>query len=185
MATNPNTPVTASFPIPPPSIQIPIGITQDGKPVHLTPSGLDFLQRLWAAIQGQGGVLDISYLLALETDSDSSGEGSEQFSALVAGLLSDDPAPDNPAQATLTALAFSGIADEPPSPPSIPTLTIPANLTTGLAVPLPKTLSAIMDACLGSVRGSLIVRNATTWVVLPIGTAGQVLTSNGTDPAWV
>jgi hypothetical protein len=33
-------------------------------------------------------------------------------------------------------------------------------------------------------RGDLIVRNATNEVALPVGTAGQVLQSNGTDPAW-
>lgn len=35
-----------------------------------------------------------------------------------------------------------------------------------------------------SVRGDLIIRDATNNVALAIGTTGKVLTSNGTDPSW-
>lgn len=36
----------------------------------------------------------------------------------------------------------------------------------------------------GETRGDLIVRGASAWQRLPIGTNGQVLKSDGTDPSW-
>ncbi len=52
---SPATPATvAAFPIPPPLQQLP----WDTKGGFLTPSSLGFLQLLWAAIQGQGGIVD-------------------------------------------------------------------------------------------------------------------------------
>lgn len=40
-------------------------------------------------------------------------------------------------------------------------------------------IAAIADA-----RGDLIVRNATVWARVAVGSAGQTLKSDGTDPAW-
>ena len=47
-------------------------------------------------------------------------------------------------------------------------------------------ISSILDN-FGSVQGDILYRNATQWVVLPPGTAGQVLESGGTgaNPSWV
>lgn len=46
-------------------------------------------------------------------------------------------------------------------------------------------LSAILDA-LGTTQGSIIYRSATGWVILVPGTAGQILTTEGTgqNPKW-
>jgi hypothetical protein len=53
LMAGPNTPVYATFPIPPPVIQLPWGKVENGM-VTLTPSAYEFLQWMWAAIQGQG-----------------------------------------------------------------------------------------------------------------------------------
>lgn len=54
-----------------------------------------------------------------------------------------------------------------------------ASTTTGMAVPT--TLTALLDAVFGTGRGSILVRGASTWTVLTLGSNGKVLTSNGTD----
>lgn len=62
---NPNTPATASFPVPPPLANIPWGRVQPDGSVNLDPTAWSFLQELWAALQGGGGVLDqITALIA-------------------------------------------------------------------------------------------------------------------------
>lgn len=53
---NPQNPVISTFPVPPPVFQLPFIQTQNG---YLTPTALEFLQILWAAIQGAGGIIDI------------------------------------------------------------------------------------------------------------------------------
>lgn len=62
MATNPQTPQAASFPIPPPVGNFPFIDTTSGA---LTPMGWEFLQKLWASIQGSGGIIDTSLLTTL------------------------------------------------------------------------------------------------------------------------
>jgi hypothetical protein len=64
--------------------------------------------------------------------------------------------------------------------------TILANVVGGLAAPAPQTLSAILDAILGSARGSVLRRDATGWTVLPPGGAGEYLRSGGAgaDVSW-
>lgn len=49
-----------------------------------------------------------------------------------------------------------------------------------------KSLSAVLDG-ISSTRGSIVYRNATTWVALAPGTSGYVLSTNGAgaDPAWI
>lgn len=54
----PNTPTTASLPVPPPVLNLPWGRVQAGGDVLLTVQAIQFLQELWAALQGQGGVID-------------------------------------------------------------------------------------------------------------------------------
>lgn len=48
------------------------------------------------------------------------------------------------------------------------------------------TLSALIDAAIGSTRGSILYRGAAGWAALSPGTAGQVLESQGAgaDPQW-
>lgn len=45
----------ASASVPPPVKLLPWGTTSDGRPVTLTQSSFDFLTKLWAAANGQGG----------------------------------------------------------------------------------------------------------------------------------
>lgn len=45
------------------------------------------------------------------------------------------------------------------------------------------TLQTLLDT-LGTTEGDIIYYDGTDWVVLPIGTAGQHLASDGTDPVW-
>ena len=55
----PNNPPEAGFPIPPPVIQLPWGAVSAGGEVWLNQNSFDFLTRLWAAIQGAGGIVEI------------------------------------------------------------------------------------------------------------------------------
>lgn len=50
----------------------------------------------------------------------------------------------------------------------------------------PPPLSALIDKIFGSTRGSILIRSANGWIILPPGTATQVLTSNGAgaDPSY-
>lgn len=62
--------------------------------------------------------------------------------------------------------------------------TIKSNISGATAVPSDNTLTAILDNILGSARGNVIVRGASTWGALALGSNTQVLTSNGTDVVW-
>lgn len=68
----------------------------------------------------------------------------------------------------------------------IATLTGLVNLTGGSLAPSGATLTAWIDAALGSTRGDILYRNATVWTVLAPGTAGFSLQSGGAgaDPAY-
>ncbi len=48
------------------------------------------------------------------------------------------------------------------------------------------SLSALIDASLGSTQGSIAYRNAASWTTLPAGTAGKFLQTNGAgaNPTW-
>ncbi len=60
-----------------------------------------------------------------------------------------------------------------------------ANTTGVVAAPTPTLPSAILDT-IGSTQGDILYRNASGWVVLPPGSAGQILTTGGAlaNPAW-
>ncbi len=49
-----------------------------------------------------------------------------------------------------------------------------------------ESLSSLLDSAIGSTQGDILYRNATTWVVLAPGTAGQFLQTQGAaaDPSW-
>lgn len=67
----------------------------------------------------------------------------------------------------------------------MPAGTVKANVGVSPAEPADVTPSALLDV-LGSVRGALLYRGASSWSALPPGTAGHVLVTGGagTDPAW-
>jgi hypothetical protein len=93
-----------------------------------------------------------------------------------------------------TAVAFgtvgtAGIADNAITLAKFATqsnLTILANVSGGAAVPTASTFSAIADATVSSTQGSIMYRNATTWVALTPGTNGQFLKTQGAaaNPIW-
>lgn len=58
-----------------------------------------------------------------------------------------------------------------------------ANLGSGSAPPESHSLSELLDT-LGATRGDIIVRSVMGWTVVSVGSAGQVLISDGTDVAW-
>jgi hypothetical protein len=64
--------------------------------------------------------------------------------------------------------------------------TLLANATAGVAVPTSTTLTALIDAAIGSTQGDMLYRNAATWVVLAPGTSGQILQTKGAaaNPAY-
>jgi hypothetical protein len=47
------------------------------------------------------------------------------------------------------------------------------------------TLTQLLDWIGSAARGDILVRGASAWARLPVGNNGQVLQSDGTDPAWV
>lgn len=65
-------------------------------------------------------------------------------------------------------------------------LRLSANISGGSASPSATTLTAFLDAVLGTTRGAVIARGASTWSLLAPGTAGQVLKTGGAgaDAAW-
>jgi hypothetical protein len=69
---------------------------------------------------------------------------------------------------------------------TIPTLNILANTTGGTAAPAGVTLSAAIDAAIGSTQGDILYRNSSIWTPLAPGTSGQLLTSGGSaaNPSW-
>lgn len=64
--------------------------------------------------------------------------------------------------------------------------TLLANISGGAAVPVSTTFSAMLDAAMGSVRGSTLERGASAWQPIVPGAAGNCWTSNGAsaDPTW-
>lgn len=61
-----------------------------------------------------------------------------------------------------------------------------ANVSGASAPPTATTVTALLDKAIGTTRGSVVHRGASTWAALTPGTAGTVLTSNGSgaDLSW-
>lgn len=61
-----------------------------------------------------------------------------------------------------------------------------ANVSGGTAAPSANTLTAIIDACIGSTQGQVLYRGASVWSVLAVGTARQFLSTQGAaaNPIW-
>lgn len=98
MSGPPFTPVIASTQVPPPVLQLPWGTVGPNGDVTLTSTSFEFLQLLWAALQGQGGVFDAT-ILGIPA------AGVTQ--ALAQGLIADDgraPALDGGALGALAAV---------------------------------------------------------------------------------
>lgn len=65
--------------------------------------------------------------------------------------------------------------------------TVKSNISGGAAVPSDNTITAVLDKQLGTTQGSVMYRNAGSWVSLTPGTAGQILQSGGAaaNPSWL
>lgn len=63
-------------------------------------------------------------------------------------------------------------------------LTIRSNISGGVANDSANTLTATIDAIIGSTRGMILVRGSASWQSLALGANTTVLKSNGTDPVW-
>lgn len=61
-----------------------------------------------------------------------------------------------------------------------------ANISGAPALPVANTLTAVIDAILGGTRGNILYRGASSWTALAPGTAGRVLSTQGSgaDPTW-
>jgi hypothetical protein len=61
-----------------------------------------------------------------------------------------------------------------------------SNITGGSAAPIANTLTATIDAAIGSTQGNILYRNSSAWVVLAPGSSGQLLATGGAaaNPAW-
>jgi hypothetical protein len=69
---------------------------------------------------------------------------------------------------------------------SLASLRIASNITGGEAAPTGNTLTAILDAILGSTRGEIPYRGASVWAGLSPNKAGYTLQlSSSLDPTWV
>lgn len=133
---NPSIPVVApGGPIPPPVLQLPWGKVGPNGDVSLTSSAYEFLQLLWSALQGGGGIIDLTTVslagspglvaaeiaAAIEQDGSAvSNAGPGGLALRVAALLDQQIPFANPA----TAAFLSAIRDEllPGPPPMGPRL---------------------------------------------------------------
>lgn len=61
-----------------------------------------------------------------------------------------------------------------------------ANATGSTAAPVATTLTALIDAAIGSTQGDVLYRSGTAWTVLAPGSSGQFLSSGGAsaNPSW-
>jgi len=101
---------------------------------------------------------------------------------------------DSPAgSGTVTSVATSGGITGGPITGSgtlslapVATARLLANVSGSSAAPSETTVSAFLDATLGSSRGMILYRGASAWAALSPGTAGQVLTTGGAsaNPTW-
>ena len=64
--------------------------------------------------------------------------------------------------------------------------TLLANASGGSSKPISTTLTALIDAAIGSTQGDILYRNSTAWVVLAPGTSGYFLQTQGAsaNPQW-
>jgi hypothetical protein len=103
----PETPATASLPIPPPVTTVAFTDPRG----FLTPTGINFLQLMWAAIQGGGGIIDLISVSLSTTSITGSAVAFDQAAIQTAvGIASAQIAR---AQALLSALSLAAV---PPGP---------------------------------------------------------------------
>lgn len=84
---------------------------------------------------------------------------------------------------TISALISGGGAVSSPVPNSelahVANLTLKSNISGGVAAPSDNTISAFLDAVLGSTVGAIMVRGASAWTGIDPVALGDVLTDNG------
>lgn len=97
------------------------------------------------------------------------------------------------ASGTVTSVATSGMLTGGPITTtgtihgaSIASHALLSNITGGSAEPTGNTLTATIDAAIGSTQGSVLYRGASVWTALGPGTSGQFLKTQGAaaNPVW-
>ena len=85
-----------------------------------------------------------------------------------------------------TSMPASGLTGTVAAANMLPLATNDVYLGNGSAQPAASTLSAAIDAAIGSTQGDILYRGASTWAVLGPGTSGQFLETLGAaaNPAW-
>lgn len=131
---NPSNPVFASSPVPPPFLNLPWGELRSGNQVYLSIPAIQFLQELWAAIQGQDGILDQILTLAF-----SPGLTVSTATALIDQLAAQyalAAIPPQDAGAILAAVQDMALAVQRPPPitPAAPVATAPTAWTPTIAI---------------------------------------------------
>jgi hypothetical protein len=99
-----------------------------------------------------------------------------------ADLSWDTPVGDGTVQSVATGAGLTGgpiTTTGTVALAAIANLRLMANISGGSAVPIAGTLTAILDAILGTTQGGVIYRNGTVYTLLVPGTVGQVLTTGG------
>jgi len=101
------------------------------------------------------------------------------------GWVALSPGTSGQVLTTAGSAANPAWANVPASAP-IGNLLILGNISGSTAAATGVSLSSVIDAVFGSVRGMVLYRGAAGWAALAAGTAGQVLTTGGTaaDPSW-
>jgi len=130
------------------------------------------------------GVLNMVVYLQGTTTSGDGGQGLFYWNS--AGTGPDDNGTTSVVPTGATTGCWTRISNVAGTLASIANLSLLANISGGSAAPIANTLSAILDATMGSTQGSLLVRGASLWAPYTAGTAATVLTSNGagTNPTW-
>jgi hypothetical protein len=169
------------------SVTAGAGLTAGGSPI--TTTGTIALatiadHRLFANISGGVAVPSANTLTAILDNILGTTQGAVVYrNATVWTILS----PGTTGQVLTTGGAAANVswADVPASP-SIPNNRVLANVSGSPATPSATTITNLLDALIGSTRGTVIFRSNSGWGGLAAGTSGFYLKTAGTsgDPSW-
>lgn len=169
----PNNPPFSTAPVPPPFQNLPFGQVRAGGDVFLSTTAIQFLQELWASIQGQDGILSLLIALAY-----SPGQSAASAAAIIDQLaaqyaMAAERGSDTPALIALMQDVALSVQAPPRPPPSTVSRTSSQSLPADPTVPA-STVAYAMQGLAGtitpSVDGDVLVIIAGT-VVSPAGTA--------------
>lgn len=142
-----------------------------------------------SAVSTVRGTASSGYDTLGEIESVITGKHSIEVDAAKLHLVGDTASPGNNKVYGTDGSGNRGWKDDPTGGGGLSAIAddrVLANISGSPAVPVENTLTAIIDACIGSTRGSLLNRGASAWELITPGTATHVLTSNGAgaDPSY-